>query len=69
MIKVFDIIATLHPTENRSDTLTILVKDPESFELEEGVLLYTRIVANDSNAKDERLTFINDITDDMFWDG
>lgn len=69
MIKVFDIIATLHPTENRSDTLTILVKDPESFELEEGVLLYTRIVANDSNAKDERLPFINDITDDMFWDG
>ncbi|CAD8044907.1 unnamed protein product [Paramecium primaurelia] len=69
VIKVFDIIATLHPTENRSDTLTILVKDPESFELEEGVLLYTRIVANDSNSKDERLPFINDIIDDMFWDG
>lgn len=69
MIKVFDIIATLHPTENRSDTLTILVKDPESFELEEGVLLYTRIVANSSNSKDERLPYINDIIDDMFWDG
>jgi hypothetical protein len=29
-----------------------LVKDPESFELEEGTLLYTRVETNESNEKD-----------------
>ncbi|CAD8052896.1 unnamed protein product [Paramecium sonneborni] len=67
VIKVFDIIAILHPTDNRSDTLTILVKDPESFELEEGVLLYTRIVANHSTSRNQSNSI--DIIDEMFWDG
>lgn len=47
--KIFDILAYLEPTENRKNCLSVLVRDPESFLLDEGALLYTRIETNNSS--------------------
>ena len=41
-MKIFEILFVLKPTENRPKTISVLVRDPESFHLEEGALLYTR---------------------------
>ena len=41
-MKIFEILFVLKPTEKRPKTLSVLVRDPESFHLEEGALLYTR---------------------------
>lgn len=46
-----------------------MVKDPESIELDEGALLYTKIETNERNEKDARFQTINDDIEDMFWDG
>ena len=69
MVKIFDIIALLLPTQNRYNTLSILVKDPESFELDEGALLYTRQEICDKNYNDERHPQVNETIESMFWDG
>lgn len=44
--KIFDILAFLEPTDNRKNCISVLVRDPESFLLDEGALLYTRIETN-----------------------
>ncbi|CAD8061075.1 unnamed protein product [Paramecium primaurelia] len=69
VVKIFDIIALLQPTENRQNTLSILVKDPESFELDEGALLYTRQEISEKNYNNQRYPQINEIIEEMFWDG
>ncbi|CAK55921.1 unnamed protein product (macronuclear) [Paramecium tetraurelia] len=62
--KVFEILTFLEPTENRKHILSVLVRDPESFQLDEGALLYTRIETNNQteNKYHENLQEMN-------WDG
>lgn len=38
-----EILCILEPTEGRPNTLSVLIRDPESFLLEEGSIMYTRI--------------------------
>jgi hypothetical protein len=49
-VKVFDVLTLLEPTENRKNTLSVLLRDPESFLLDEGSLLYTRIETNEMDS-------------------
>ncbi|CAD8071485.1 unnamed protein product [Paramecium sonneborni] len=79
-VKVFEILAFLEPTENRKNTLSVLVRDPESFLLEEGSILYTRIQTNElkdiikgnndsMNKKPEFYTQYNELLQELLWDG
>ncbi|CAD8153933.1 unnamed protein product [Paramecium octaurelia] len=79
-VKVFEVLAFLEPTENRKNTLSVLVRDPESFLLEEGSILYTRIQTNqlkniikgknDSNNKQpEYYNTYNEQLQELLWDG
>ncbi|CAD8065619.1 unnamed protein product [Paramecium sonneborni] len=79
-VKVFEILAFLEPTENRKNTLSVLVRDPESFLLEEGSILYTRIQTNELkdnikgnndslNKKPEYYYQYNEQLQELLWDG
>ncbi|CAD8043557.1 unnamed protein product [Paramecium primaurelia] len=62
--KVFEVLTFLEPTENRKQTLSVLVRDPESFLLDEGALLYTRIETNNHSENK-----YHDNLQEMSWDG
>ena len=47
--KIFDVLTFLEPTENRKNILSVLVRDPESFLLDEGAILYSRIETSSYN--------------------
>ncbi|CAD8045450.1 unnamed protein product [Paramecium primaurelia] len=79
-VKVFEILAFLEPTENRKNTLSVLVRDPESFLLEEGSILYTRIQTNElknllkgkndsNNIQPEYYNYYNEQLQELLWDG
>lgn len=46
----------LEPTEGRKNTLSLLIRDPESFLLEEGSILYSRIEANSIDFQNKGFT-------------
>ncbi|CAD8052268.1 unnamed protein product [Paramecium sonneborni] len=62
--KVFEVLTFLELTENRKNILSVLVRDPESFLLEEGALLYTRIETNNQQENKQ-----NENLQDMSWEG
>ncbi|KAM3138601.1 Adenylate cyclase type 9 [Paramecium bursaria] len=72
IVKIFEILFVLKPTEKRPKTISVLVRDPESFHLEEGALLYTRYETNmivDQKISQINVGQINDILHEMQWDG
>ncbi|CAD8055660.1 unnamed protein product [Paramecium primaurelia] len=79
-VKVFEVLAILEPTENRKNILSVLVRDPESFLLEEGSILYTRIQTNElkniykekndiHSKQPEYYNYYNEQLQELLWDG
>ncbi|CAD8159949.1 unnamed protein product [Paramecium octaurelia] len=79
-VKVFEVLAFLEPTEKRKNTLSVLVRDPESFLLEEGSILYTRIQTTElknvfkgkndpHNKQPEYYSYYNEQLQELLWDG
>ncbi|CAD8134023.1 unnamed protein product [Paramecium octaurelia] len=64
--KIFDVLTFLEPTENRKNILSVLVRDPESFLLDEGALLYSRIETSNYNQQENKY---NEFLSEMSWDG
>ncbi|CAK71063.1 unnamed protein product (macronuclear) [Paramecium tetraurelia] len=64
--KIFDVLTFLEPTENRKNTLSVLVRDPESFLLDEGALLYSRIETSNYSQQENKY---NEFLSEMSWDG
>ncbi|CAD8053776.1 unnamed protein product [Paramecium primaurelia] len=64
--KIFDVLTFLEPTENRKNVLSVLVRDPESFLLDEGALLYSRIETSNYNQQENKY---NEYLSEMTWDG
>ncbi|CAD8049608.1 unnamed protein product [Paramecium sonneborni] len=64
--KIFDVLTFLEPTENRKNILSVLVRDPESFLLDEGALLYSRIETSNFGQQENKY---NEFLSEMTWDG